>query len=276
MALTIVGIGMRSSHLTREAIEAIGRAEKAYVDAYTGLYEDLDAVLSLLPRGCEAVMARRRDLEGEGMLRVIEEARSREVVVLVPGDPMVATTHDALRAEALRRGVEVRLVNGLSVLQLAFSRAGLSSYRIGRAVTLVREDLGGPGPAIEAIYDNMARGLHTLLLLDLRIEEGVFMDVEEAVELIEGHDERGCVARAVAVGAARLGWSDERMAADWLGNLPSRPLPPPPHAIVVLARPGPVELESLELVAGLPREVAEEVRASREYPPGCRGLGERF
>jgi diphthine synthase len=111
-------------------------------------------------------------------------------------------------------------------------------YRFGRTVSL-------PFPApnfeprspIEQIGSNRVRGLHTLVLLDLRPEEGRFLSASEALGLLAARDPEGTVVPAgspVAV-AARVGRED---AAGWFGpieRLRGVDFGPPLHTVVVPA-----------------------------------------
>ncbi len=251
--LVFLGIGYSLKHLTLEAIEYLSKADKVVIDKYTSLYEDDPAGLSEYTKG-ELVYASRKDLEGEGMNNLINEARSKNIVLAVPGDPFIATTHDSLRVEAIRKSVEVKVVNSLSVLTLIQSRLGLQAYRFGKTVTLVYPDYFKPYSTIETIYENLNRRLHTIVLLDLRLEHGKAMTIHEAVEILLKLDDEleNRLDDSLAIGVARLSWRDERIQADLLPRLRKYDFPPPPHSLVIVSNPLPVEIEGLKLICKLP------------------------
>lgn len=241
--LVFIGLGYSLRHLTKEAIEELADSDVVYIDTYTSLYEDpIEKVIELSPRA-KIILARRRDLEGEGISRVINEALTKKVTIAVPGDPFIATTHDAILSEALRHGIRVKIINGMSILTMAYSRTGLQSYRFGKIVTLVYPYCFKPYSTIDVIYDNLSRNLHTLVLLDLRVEEGKAMTIQEAVEIILDLDVKGLIKDNPALALARLGWLNEKICMDNLGNLGKYSYPPPPHSIIVLAKLDPVEEE---------------------------------
>lgn len=243
--LVFVGLGYSLRHLTTEAIEALKTADIVYVDSYTSLYEDdFDKLREFNPNASFHI-ARRNDLEGKNVSRILEEALQRKVVIAVPGDPFIATTHDAIRLEAINKGIEVRVVNGLSIVGLAHSRLGLQSYKFGKTITLVYPDSFKPYSVVETIHDNLSRGLHTLILLDLRVEEGRAMTIPEAVNILLSLDEKGELATKLAVGAARLGWRTEKIVVARLAKLKEFSYPPPPHSIIVCGKLHPVEEEVL-------------------------------
>ncbi|WP_319637049.1 diphthine synthase [Thermosphaera chiliense] len=251
--LVFLGIGYSLKHLTLEAIEYLGKADKIVIDRYTSLYEDDPAELAKYTKG-EVVYASRKDLEGEGMSKLIEEARFKTIVLAVPGDPFIATTHDSLRVEAIKKGVEVKVVNSISVLTLIQSRLGLQAYRFGKTVTLVYPDYFKPYSTIETIYENLNRRLHTIVLLDLRLEHGRAMTIHEAVEILLKLDDEleNKLDNSLAIGVARLSWRDERVQADLLPRLVKYDFPPPPHSLVIVSTPLPVEMEGLKLICKLP------------------------
>ncbi len=257
MALFIIGAGLSAEYLTLRALRLLGMAEKVYVDSYTSIAPGVDVELlrRLFPH-LEVVVASRRMLEDEAH-RIIEEARERDIAVLVPGDPFTATTHVALRVEAARRGVRVVVAYGVSGVQAVAGAAGLQFYRFGRSVTLVYpEEYYKPYTVVEVVWENMDRNLHTLVLLDLRLDEGKAMTIPEAVrillELEEEYARREGVKPRISgarlVGVARAGLPDERCVWGTPEEVASASYPPPPHSLVVLApRLHPMEEEALNL-----------------------------
>ena len=258
MTLYIVGAGVSSEYLTLKAIQVIGAADKVYLDTYTSIAPGVDRELvrRLNPRA-EVVEAPRRLLEDEAG-RLIQEAREKTIVLLVPGDPLHATTHIALLVEARRRGVEAHIVPGVSGLQAVIDATGLQVYRFGKTVTLVYPEEGfKPYSTVEAIWANRERGLHTLVLLDLRLDAGHAMTVSEAIRILleleeelaaeEGREPE--IRSAVVVGVARAGTSEQRCIAGTVEEVEAASYPPPPHSLVVAApRLHPMEEEALKVL----------------------------
>lgn len=241
--LVFVGLGYSTRHITPEALEELKTADVIYIDTYTSLYsEPLENLLSINPKA-KYIFAKREHLEGKGIAEVLALAKREKVVIAVPGDPFIATTHDAILSEAMKLGVPFKIINGLSILTLAYSRTGLQAYRFGKIVTLTYPDGFKPYSTLEFIYDNLLRGLHTLVLLDLRVDESKAMSIPEAVDILRELDYKGMLENSLAYGLARLGWSDEKICFNYLYKLGNYKYPPPPHSIVVVARLDPVEEE---------------------------------
>ncbi|MET1128325.1 MAG: diphthine synthase [Thermoproteota archaeon] len=258
MPLYLVGAGISSEYLSLRAIQLIGSADVVVIDAYTSIAPGVgEELVKALNSRARVVHAPRRMLEEEAR-GIIEEARSRNVVVLVPGDPLAATAHAALLVEALKAGVRAEVVPGVSGILASVTAIGLQVYRLGKVVTLVYPQEGfKPYSTVEAVWDTYRRNMHTLVLLDLKLEEGIAMTVPEAVRiLLELEDELArregaepVVARAQMVGVARAGLPDQKCVYGDPDKVMGGRYPPPPHSLVVLApRLHPLEEEALNLL----------------------------
>ena len=178
---------------------------------------------------------------------LLEEAREGDVCVAVPGDPMIATTHLGLVLECVRRGVEVRITNGLSIYTAAVSKSGLHIYKFGRSATVPKtENPSMLRQAYYAVLENLSRGLHTLLFLDTReggLKAGDALSMLLSVEREEG---RGAIGEeTLVIALARLGFGDEKIIAGRAREVSGHPLPPPPHTLII---PGDMHFTEKEAV----------------------------
>src|SRR5947209_20094541 len=118
---------------------------------------------------------------------------------------MIDTTHISIRLELARRGIPSRIIHGPSVTSAVCGATGLQSYKFGKSVTLPREP-GVPGSLLDTVRDNKNRGLHTLLLLDVRPEMSKQLTIgEPATKLVTADPALGSW---MANGEARLGCED--------------------------------------------------------------------
>ena len=260
MTLYFIGLGLSSKHLTMEAIEAIRSVDKIIIDTYTSIIYDFspERISSINPNA-ELVLARRRDLEGRSISKIVEEAKTKNIAILVPGDPFIATTHDAIRLEALEKKVDIRIIHGISIYSVAASATGLQMYRFGKTVTLVYPEAFKPYSTIETIYDNLSRNLHTLVLLDLKLEENKAMTIREAINILLELDEENMLADVIGVGLSRAGTPLQTIHADILSEIKKYEYPGPPECIIVVAKPHPLELDALRLIGGLPDTVINKI-----------------
>ncbi len=248
-------MGLTAKGLTIEGLREAKRADHLFIDLYTSLIpeDELFALQSLIGRVIKPL--RRSDLEGRGAQRILELAERSSVALLTVGDPFVATTHIALKIEAVKRGVKVKYVPSASILSVVPGLTGLSSYKFGRSATVVFPEKGPNNAAYDAVRDNSSRGLHTLLYLDLDVESGKAMTINEALRIlleVEAQRREGVIRDdRLAVGIARACWDSEVVKASKLSKLINYDFGPPPHVLVFPGDLHFVELEALKTLAGM-------------------------
>jgi len=235
--LILVGFGISGfKGISLEGLEAIKEADKVYLEAYTspvGLsVRELEEII-----GKEVSLLSRRDLEES--TRILDESIDKKVVVLTPGDPLIATTHVSLVLEAKKRGIDVKVIHAASIYTVAMGESGLQAYKFGRMATLTVPDEFVPLSVYEVIVDNKRRGLHTLLLLQQDISSGEFLSVKEALSLLvkmEDIKKEGAVSKdTIAIVLANLGFSDQVKVAGRIKNLMRffQNFPPKPAVIII-------------------------------------------
>jgi len=236
--LVFVGLGLDDERgLSSRAWEALRASDEVFAEEYTASAPDgtLDRISASLHRRVQRLD--RAALESEApILEAL--GRSPRVALLVVGDPFAATTHVALRLAAEGAGHTWSYLPNASVLSAAAGWLGLMPYRFGRPVSLPFPAPGfAPTSPLEQIAANRERGLHTLLLLDLRPEEGRYLDAGAALGLLRERDPDGrYLPRGTRVAvAARVGRSDAAGATGTIEELARTDFGPPMHAIVVLA-----------------------------------------
>lgn len=265
MALHFVGMGLHSEKgLTLEGLELAKTASKVYIELYTSLMPglSLESLEKLI--GKRVVTLRREDLEGKSAGKILDEASRLEVVILVPGDPFIATTHLAIYLEAVKRGYGGRVIHSASVASAVPSITGLSYYKFGRSVTVVYPEGGITSEdAYNVIKANKQLGLHTLVFLDIRKELELYMTIPEALKILLSVEERkreGVVTdRTLAIGVARVGGQEVEVKADMVKELLSYSFGPPPHVLVFPGRLHFIEAEALLLLAKAPKSLVEEL-----------------
>ena len=191
---------------------------------------------------------------------ILRDAQTEDVAFLVVGDPFGATTHTDLVLRARQLSIPVRTVPNASILS-GIGAAGLQLYNFGQTVSMVFfTDSWKPASFYDRVLENRSIGLHTLVLLDIKVKEPDYdmlartgrtvyeppryMTVGQcARQMIEVEEERrgGAYARtSLAVGAARVGGVAEKFIAGTLEQLCEQDdaLGPPLHSLVLLGRKG--------------------------------------
>jgi diphthine synthase len=236
--LWFVGLGLSDERgLSERAIELLRGVDRIFAEEYTAVAPagTLDRLAARVGHPIERLD--RAQLESERPV-LDALARAPRVALVVVGDPFAATTHVALRLAAEAAGHTWNYLPNASILTAAAGLLGLTHYRFGRTVSVPFTEPGfAPRSGVDMVGGNLARGLHTLILLDLRPSEGRYLTAGEALRTLVERDPDHVVFRPelpVAV-VARVG-SDS--AAAWFGplrRLSETDFGPPLHAIVVPA-----------------------------------------
>ncbi|MEM3420685.1 MAG: diphthine synthase [Candidatus Hadarchaeum sp.] len=256
--LTFIGLGLGPEGISLQGLRELQEADVVYAELYTSLLPGFD--ISQLERriGRQVKRADRKMVE-ENPEEILTAAREKRVSFLVPGDPMVATTHVDLRLRAARSGIKTRIIHGVSIASAAAGLLGLQSYKFGPSATIPFPDNPSTRP-YEILAENFNHGWHTMLFLDLR-EEREAMTANEAIGIMFGLEERlkGSVFTAESLTAvvARAGADDVLVRADRAEKLQREDFGPPPHLLVVPGRLHFLEADALEIFAGAPKEVVQ-------------------
>ncbi len=256
--LVLISLGLRDERdMSLRALEEARRCDSLYMETYTTVLDtDLERVSKLV--GKPVKEASRKLLE-ENVDKVLSEASKKLVGIIVGGDCLAATTHVALIVEASKSRIPVRVVHGSSIYT-AVSETGLFLYKFGRSVTM--PVYGGADTPYNVVCENLSRGLHTLVLLEVDRERDRYVTVGEAVErLLEAEEREGrgfLDWDTLMVGAARVGWEDQLILADRAEHLAKTDFGRPPHVLVVPGSLHFMEAEALKALAGCPEELLRE------------------
>lgn len=185
VTLHLVGLGLHDvDDITLKGMKRVQAADTVFIETYTAFlagtsHEALEEAL-----GTEILPLDRVGVERGGN-DLVERAKSEDVVLLVVGDPMAATTHADLILRAKDAGVPVDVTHAASIFSAAPGLVGLQHYKFGKTTTLVRpEDNWMPTSPFDALIENRELGLHTLVLLDIKADEGWCMPANQALEIL--------------------------------------------------------------------------------------------
>ncbi|MCE4627534.1 MAG: SAM-dependent methyltransferase [Desulfurococcales archaeon] len=253
--LALAGAGIGPESMTVGLIELARCADRVVVETYT--LPGSDWVLeALAPLAGNRIERADRSVLEEGAARLVRDAMGRRVLVVAPGDPLIATTHRSILVTASRLGVRTIVLPGVSGVCVAKAYAGLDYYKYGRTLTL-------PGPwrmvkpysVLLGLAQNLCFGMHTLLLLDIDPATGRQLEPCEGLRLLAGLEAEAGVSllrdlEVLIVERAGLPGSRVSLARGLDGACG---LPPvrAPASVVVPGRLAPYEAEALEALAGV-------------------------
>lgn len=253
MTLYLIGLGLGTwRNIPLSAIAILKKCDYIFVESYTS-FIDLDDLVALENEiGKQIIWLDRRDIEER---EVLLEYIDREVALLVPGDPLIATTHQIIAKDYFSRGGSVKIIHGQSIVCSAIGSSGLHSYKFGPVGTIVRPQKSPPDKSYVILLDNYRRGLHTLLLLEYDISDNYIMSPLEGLEIIDmlkgEYEERIPMDDTPVIIVSRLGFSDERIGAIYYGERDKAKEYSGPAVIIIPGQLHFTEKEYLREVYGL-------------------------
>src|SRR5256712_4032094 len=256
MSLAFIGLGLNDEKgMTLEGLEEARRADSVYGEFYTNIMPNFDLKRFEKEIGKKVEVLSRSQLEDEGGEKLLRAASKEKVALLVPGDPLIATTHITLRPSLTRMGIASRVIHAPSIVSAVCGATGLQSYKFGKSITVPR-DRPLPRSVLDTISDNNDRGLHTLILLDVQAGKTSQLTIRDALVKMTTADPR--LKTRLAVGAARLGSRDEKVEASRMKTPVEEDFGNGPHSIAVVGKLHFMEAEALELLCGAsPKDLRE-------------------
>ncbi|KAI5862047.1 Diphthine synthase [Durotheca rogersii] len=254
--LYLVGLGLSDeTDITVKGLDIVKKASRVYLEAYTSILLVGQPVLEAY-YGRSIVVADREMVESSSD-EILRDAQTEDVAFLVVGDPFGATTHTDLVLRARELSIPVKTIPNASIMS-AIGATGLQLYNFGQTVSMVFFlDNWRPASFYDRIKENREIGLHTLVLLDIKVKEQSlenmargrkvyepprYMTVGQcARQMLEVEEEKkeGVYGpESLAIGAARVGGRTEKFVAGTLKQLcdADEALGPPLHSLVLLGK----------------------------------------
>jgi diphthine synthase len=260
--LIFAGLGLSGTDgMTVKALNALKECDVIYAEFYTSslidtAISDLENVL-----GKKIKILYRMQVEEEETL--VKEALDKKVGFVTAGDTMAATTHVDLMIQAAEMNVKTRLFHGVSIFSACPSSLGLQPYKFGRTVTLpfIDNDYHPKSP-YDNIMENKAKGLHTMILLDIKADEQRYMTAHQAIEwLLEGEKkwQEGLIKDdTLLCVASKIGSASEKVTAGFPHDLLKKDLGGPLYTLVLPGNLHFMESYALVHMAGAPESILEE------------------
>lgn len=196
-----------------------------------------------------------RELVETGSDEILEDGQTKDIAFLVVGDPFGATTHTDLVLRARELSIPIQSIPNASILS-AIGNTGLQLYNFGQTVSMVFfTDNWRPSSFYDRIKENVSIGLHTLVLVDIKVKEQSYEDMargrkvyqpprymtvsqcaSQMLEIEEERKENVYAADSLAMGAARVGSREQKLVCGTLQELAEVDMGPPLHSVVLLGK----------------------------------------
>lgn len=179
----LVGSGLwKGDDISVRGMNICKKCSKVYLDRYTRAFEQKE--LEILEKIIEKKIIKLERKELEETLNFLKESETQDICLIVPGDPLIATTHVTIIEECKKRKIKFEIVHGSSIFTALPGECGLMTYKIGGSCTIpMREKRIVPYSIYDKILENKNRGYHTLVFLDTTPEKE--MEISEAMEIMQ-------------------------------------------------------------------------------------------
>ncbi len=236
MALYLIGLGLGGAKdISLRGLEAVQKADKVYLENYTSILQCPTAELEKT-LGCKVILADREMVEQKAETTILQAAADGDAVLLVLGDPLVATTHADLVLRAQKSNIPVHIIHNASVVS-AIGATGLQPYKFGKVTSIPFADKEIAETPYKVLAENLKIGAHTLFLLDLKPQENKYLSVNDAIDCLlklELKLKAKLFTRdTFCVGVARLGAKDQVIKAGKAKDLAKLDFGKPVHCLIV-------------------------------------------
>jgi diphthine synthase len=252
MTLYLIGLGLRDTKdisLRGDAI--IRQADALYLEGYTAVSESTKETLEREYQK-SVIIAYRDMVEQKAEETILSDAAHKETVLLVVGDPLVATTHMDLLLRAREKGITTEIIHNMSIFD-AITSSGLELYKFGKVTSIpFWTEQFHPMAAYDILKQNRSIDAHTLCLLDIKVREEDYealrkgkqiylppryMTVNEGLETLEQMEaERGeglILPDTKVIGIARATHEDEKIVSGTLEKLKTIDFGAPLHCLII-------------------------------------------
>ena len=162
--LYLIGLGLNERGISKEGLLALEKCHKIYLEGYT---VDFPYKTEELKFGKKIEILERKDVESN---RLIKEAKSRKIALLVYGSPLFATTHMSLILDARKQKVKTRVIHSASIFD-AVAETGLQLYKFGKIASMPAwRSNYEPDSFIDIVKENKSINAHSLILIDIGLE----------------------------------------------------------------------------------------------------------
>ncbi len=235
--LYLVGIGLcDEKDITVKGLEAVKKADVVYLENYTAVLQvSVDKLEKFY--GKKIIVADRKLVEQEAEKTILKDAKEKNVILLVVGDPVAATTHTDLITRAEGLGIKVEIIHNSSIFTTIGS-TGLQLYKFGKTTSMpFPEKNFFPETAYDVLKTNKKNGLHTLVLFDLRPNEKRFMTINEGLKILleieKKRKEKVISENMLVLGCARLGCGSQIIKYGKIIDLINFDFGKPMHCIII-------------------------------------------
>jgi len=234
--LYIIGLGLNVDGISKFGLQVVKRCKRVYLENYTVDFPYSEGELREV-LGKKFVLADRKFVES---LEIVDEARKSDIVLLVYGSPLTATTHISLIEEAKNCGVKYKIIYNASILD-AVAETGLQLYKFGKVASMPKwEKSFSPDSFMKIVQDNQSIKAHSLILMDIGLE------FQDALNQFKISAEKNKINLKEIILCQRLGTKGQKISYKTIKELEKYEDVKKPYCIVIPSKLHFIEQEVLE------------------------------
>lgn len=255
--IVFIGLGLWDElDITLKGLKEARSCDTVFAEFYTAKLVGTNKEKIEKMIGKQITILKREEVENDS---IIQEARNKKIGFIVPGDPMSATTHVALRLKAIEEGISTKIIHGTSIVTASAGILGLQIYKFGRITTMPFPKKGYfPSSPYNVIKENVENGLHSLVLLDISDKP---MTANEGIKILlkieEGRKEGIVTDKTLIAVVARLSSPNPLARAGFPKQLLKEDFGGSPHSLVIPGKLHFMESQALIKFAGAPKNIGQ-------------------
>lgn len=233
--LYIIGLGLNEKGISQQGLEAVKKCKKIYLENYTVNFpyntKKLENVI-----GKKIIPADRNFVESD---KLVKDAKKEDIILLVYGSPLTATTHISLIEEAEKEKVKCEIIYGSSIFD-AIAETGLQIYKFGKIASMPKWSASyKPTSFMEFVKDNEKINAHSLILVDISL------DLSDALGELEESAKKEKMKLGKIVVCSRLGTKDKKIIYRRVEDLENKEVAKP-YCIIIPSKLHFMEQEVLD------------------------------
>jgi len=231
----IIGLGLNKESISEEGKKILEKCDKVYIENYT---VDFPYEIKVLEKYLDKKLnlANRDLVEGTSL---IEEAKKKNIALLIYGSPLTATTHISLIQEARKENVEYKIIYNASILD-AVAETGLQLYKFGKVTSMPAwKKSFEPTSFMEIVKENIKINAHSLILVDIGLK------LNDAIKELKESAKKQKVKIDKIVICSRMGTDEREIIYSELGKIENKEIKKP-YCIII---PGKLHFVEEEILA---------------------------
>ncbi|MBU4069679.1 MAG: diphthine synthase [Nanoarchaeota archaeon] len=234
--LYIIGLGLNVDGISKYGLEVVKRCKTVYLENYTVDFPyPMGPLKELIDKKINFA-----DREFVESLKIIDEAKKKDVALLVYGSPLTATTHISLIQEAKNCDVRYKVIYNASILD-AVAETGLQIYKFGKIASMPAwKENYEPDSFMEIVKENNSINAHSLILIDIGL------DFEDALVQLKKAAEKHKIKLKKLLICQALGTKDRKILYRTIEEVESYTGVKKPYCIIIPSKLHFIEKEMLE------------------------------